>query len=128
MLQALSPRERQRIFEEIKQRDPVMASQIATHLLTLDDLTKLTLSMWQDFLRQVKIEDLGLALRLSGPETREKLLSRLSKGLRQDCESVLQGPPRPVEQVQAAHQRLLQTMNAMQEKGQLLFDDNDQLV
>lgn len=105
-----------------------MAQEIQAHLLSLEDLAKLSVKMLQDFLKEVKIEDLGLALRLGSLELREKLLSSFSRGIRQDIELVLKGPLQSVEKVQDAYARVLQIMNAMQDKGMLIFHDDDQLV
>jgi len=128
MLQGLGSGERKRILDDIRRKDPTMAQAIETHLLTLEDLKKLSVKMLQEFLREVDTQDLGLALRLSSDELRGHLLAMISKGMREDLEQVLKGPLQPVEKVQEAYQRVLAIMNAMQGKGKLVFHDDDQLV
>jgi flagellar motor switch protein FliG len=128
MLQGLGPGERKRILDDIRRKDPKMAQAIEVHLLTLEDLKKLSVKMLQEFLREVDTQDLGLALRLSSVELREHLLGMISTGMREDLELVLKGALQPVEKVQEAYQRVLSVMNAMQDKGLLVFHDDDQLV
>jgi flagellar motor switch protein FliG len=128
MLQGLSLSERKRILEDIRKKDPKMAQLIEVHLLSLEDLSKLSVKMLQEFMREVNVQDLGLALRLASTELREKLYQTISKGMREDIDVVLKGPLQPVDKVQEAYARVLALMNAMQDKGTLIFHDDDQLV
>lgn len=128
MLAGLDAKAQQRILEDIAQKNPEMAAALRESMVTFDDLQYLSVKMLQELLREIKIKDLALGLRIGSPELKQKILSNISGGLRSEIEEVLLGPPKPVDQVQEAVTRVMEVVRTKVEKGELVFRKDDELV
>lgn len=121
MLSGLDEKGRQRILADIQKKDPEMARALEENLVRFEDLQHLTPKMFQELLREIKMEDLALGLRMGSPELKKKLLSYMSSGLRKEAEQVLLGPPRPAQEVQQAVEQVMIVVRRKVEKGELIL-------
>src|SRR5690606_5794093 len=96
LLGALKHEEKARLISDISRQDPVMAAQLESHLVKLEDVQYLTSSQLMTFLRDVDLEELGLALRLVKEDVVQKIMAQVSTGIRLDIEDGLKGKPRKI--------------------------------
>ena len=122
MLAGLGPDERERVLALIAKQDPTMAETLRHRMVTIEDLRFLTVKMIQDLLTKIDISQLGKALRLASDELRDHILSNVSKGIREDTESVLVGPPIRVSDAQEATEAIMAVVTKMVAKGELVLD------
>ena len=121
--------ERDRLLKGILEKDPVLAEEIKKHLVSLEDLVYLTPKMLQELLREISIDDLGLALRISSGELREFILNNVSKNNVKELNEILNGPPRDVSIIQEAEARILDVVRQKIDKGEIvLSSDNNYYV
>ena len=129
VLSRLGKLERDKILLYIDKEDPDMGQALRQMMVTLDDLQFITVSMLQELLRLIKIDDLALALRLAKDETREFIFENVSRSLRQDILDVYKGPPLPLSKVQEAYERIMQVVRKRVEEGTIIIDrDGSQYV
>lgn len=126
MLSGLDEKGRQRILADIQNKDPEMAKALEENLVRFDDLQYMTPQMFQELLREIKIEDLALGLRMGGPDVKNKLLSYMSSGLRKDAEKILLGPPRPAQEVQQAVEQVMLVVRRKVDRGELILKPRDE--
>ncbi len=119
---------RKKVMELIKKRDPVMAETLRKNMVTLDDLRFLTVKMLAELMKEIKPEELGLALRLAQPETCEHILDNVSKRLRAEIEDVMNGPPVKASKAQEAEGKILDLVREKVEKGTLVLRADDKTV
>ena len=126
---ALGASAQKRLLAEIKQKDPAMAQKLEENLIGLEDLRYLSASMLVGLLRDVDLEEFGLALRSVDPEVSQKILSMVSTGIKLDIEEGLKGKPRPVGEVEKAQKKILKILKEKVDKGHIVIDPNgDKLV
>ena len=94
-------------MEIIAKQDPDMAELLQKNMVLMEDLVLLTVKMIQELLREIKLSDLGLALRIASPELKEHFLNNVSKSMKEEILDVLNGPPQPVSKVQDAAEKIL---------------------
>lgn len=128
ILAALDLNSRKNILSIIAKEDSAMAEMLRKNLVSMEDLQKLTPKMLVELLREIKMEDLSLALRISSVELRQHLMSVLPRGPRTELEESLNGKPVPVSKVNEASNRILKVIREKIEKGELVLSDDDQLV
>ena len=130
MLAGLSKSAREKILDIISKKDPRMAEVLHKSMYTFEDLQYLTPLMLIELLREVKISDMGLALRISSNELKNFLLQNSPRGMRQEMEDILTGPPQLASSVEDAQERIMVIVRAKIEKGQLIInkDNSEKLV
>ena len=129
MLMGLGPAAQNRLLEEIRSRDPEMASNLEKNLISMEDLEYLTPSMLVGLLRDIDLELFGLALRTIDQTIVEKLLGMVSTGIRLDIEDGLKGKPRRVSEVEEAQAKVLELLRKKVEMGHILINpEGDKLV
>ncbi len=128
MLMGLSGSARSKLLEEIRKKDPNMAKQIESSLISMDDLQYLTPGMLVALLREVNLEKFGLALRTVDQNIVEKILGQVSTGIRLDIEDGLKGKPRAVSEVEAAQNEILDILKKKVEQGHIVIDPEEKLV
>lgn len=129
MLQGMGVEGAKRLLEEIRKKDPRMAEAIEQSLITMDDLQYLTPSMLVGLLRDLDLEEFGLALRTVDKEITDKILSQVSTGIKLDIEDGLKGKPRKVSEVTEAQSKVLKVLKEKIDKGQIVINpDGDELV
>lgn len=122
MLAGLSRSARDSILEIISKKDPNMAIALHKSMYTFDDLQFLTPLMLIELLREVKIADMGLALRISSNELKDFILKNSPRGMRQEMEEILTGPPQLASKVEEAQERIMTLVRAKIDKGQLVIN------
>ena len=129
MLMALGPAAQRKLMEEIRARDPKMAALLDQNLISMDDLQYLTPSMLVGLLRDVNLEEFGLALRTVDKTITDKLLGMVSTGIRLDIEDGFKGKPRKVSEVEEAQGKILKILREKIDKGHIVINpEGDQLV
>lgn len=122
MLAGLSRSAREKVLEIISKKDPVMAETLHKSMYTFEDLQYLTPLMLIELLREIKIADMGLALRISSNQLKDFMLKNSPRGMRQEMEEVLTGPPQLASKVEDAQERVMAVVRAKIDKGQLVIN------
>jgi flagellar motor switch protein FliG len=128
MLNGLDKENRDRVLEIMIKKDPSLAHLIEEHLVKIDDLVTMTNSMLQDFVKEVPLEKLGMALKFAEPSTLEFFHSKLSRTMSEDLKfSYDKKVPR--EKAHESYQEVLAKVREMVEQGKLILGSNpDELV
>jgi len=121
LLAGLDRTSQRSILEIIEKKNPEMAQLLRDNMISLEDLQYLTVKMLQELLQEIKLADLGLALRISSKDLREHILLNVSKTIRKDLEDILTGPPQAVSKVEEAAMRVLDIVRDMADKGKLVL-------
>lgn len=122
MLAGLSRSAREKILEIISKKDPHMAQALHKSMYTFEDLQHLTPVMLIELLREIKISDMGLALRISSNELKDFILKNTPRGMRQEMEEILLGPPQLASKVEDAQERIMSIVRIKLDKGQLIIN------
>ncbi|WP_127717357.1 FliG C-terminal domain-containing protein [Halobacteriovorax sp. HLS] len=129
MLASLSTQERTRILADIAKRDPQRAEVLKKEMVTLEDLKYITVKMLVELLREVKIEDLALALRLGSEDLKTHITSNVSSSMKEEINSILNTGPRPVSEVEESIEKVMQVVRKKLDKGELILSqDGEELV
>lgn len=130
MLQGLDLAAQQSLLADIARRDPEMAVKLKQSLITFDDLQYLTTGMMKRLLQDIKLDDLGLALRGANREVSNHLLGMFSSGMKRDIEDILKGKPRPLSEVLEAQKKIMDVVMKLREKGEIVLskDKSERLV
>ena len=130
MLAGLSRSAREKILDIISKKDPRMAEVLHKSMYTFEDLQYLTPVMLIELLREIKISDMGLALRISSNELKGFILKNSPRGMRQEMEEILTGPPQLASKVEDAQERIMAIVRTKLDKGQLIInkDSSEKLV
>ncbi len=129
MLMGLGSAAQKKLLEEIRHKDPAMAKKLEKNLVKMEDMQYLTPSMLVGLLRDVDLEEFGLALRTVDQQVVEKLLAMVSTGIRLDIEDGLKGKPRKVSEVEEAQSKILEILRKKIDMGHIILDpEGDKLV
>ncbi len=124
MLQHLDLEAQQRLLADIARQDPEMSIKLKQSLITFDDLQYLTTTMMKTLLKEISLDDLGLALRGSSQELTNHLLNMFSTNMKADIEDILKGKPRALSDVMEAQKRIMTVVVKLVEKGELVLSKN----
>jgi flagellar motor switch protein FliG len=122
MLAGLSRSAREKILDIISKKDPRMAEALHKSMYTFEDLQFLTPMMLIELLREIKIPDMGLALRISSNELKDFILKNSPRGMRQEMEEIMTGPPQLASKVEDAQERIMTIVRAKLDRGQLVIN------
>ena len=122
ILAGLPLENRKKVIEHMRKQNSEMTENILSELVIFEDLLYLTPSMIGDLLKEIKIDDLALALRAASNELKEHFLKNVSKGNASDIKEVLSGPPKPLAKVQEVTDNIMNTVKSMIDKGKLVID------
>jgi flagellar motor switch protein FliG len=122
MLAGLSRSAREKVLEIISKKDPRMAQALHKSMYTFEDLQYLTPVMLIELLREIKVRDMGLALRISSSELKGFILQNSPRGMRQEMEEVLTGPLQLASKVEDAQERIMEVVRTKIDKGQLVIN------
>lgn len=130
MLQGLDLAAQQSLLSDIARRDPEMAIKLKQNMVTFDDLQYLTVGMMKRLLQDIKLDDLGLALRGASKEVTHHLLDMFSSGMKRDIEDILKGKPRPLSEVLEAQRKIMDVVLKLREKGEIILskDKSEKMV
>lgn len=122
MLAGLSKQAREKVLEIISKKDPAMAETLHKSMYTFEDLKFLTPLMLIELLRDVKVSDMGMALRISSNELKDHVLKNSPRVMRQEMEEILMGPLQLASKVEEAQERIMTVVRAKIDKGQLVIN------
>jgi flagellar motor switch protein FliG len=110
------------IISKIDELNPELAEDVRNLMFTFDDLNYIDDRGIQQVLREVSNEDLTLALRGSGDEVKEKILSNLSERaadmIKEDLTAM--GPVRLAD-VEKAQQGITNTAKRLEDEGKIVI-------
>ncbi|SJZ64070.1 flagellar motor switch protein FliG [Selenihalanaerobacter shriftii] len=119
------------ILEDLDEDDPELAEDIKQRMFVFEDIVLLTDQAIQMVLREIDMEDLGLALKTVNDEVSEKIFSNLSNRaadmLKEDMEFM--GPVR-IRDVEEAQQRIVSEIRRLEDMGDIVIDrgGEDELI
>jgi flagellar motor switch protein FliG len=122
MLAGLSRSAREKVLDIISKKDPRMADALHKNMYTFEDLQYLTPLMLIELLREIKISDMGLALRICSGELKDYMLKNSPRGMRQEMEEILTGPLQLASKVEEAQERIMTVVRLKIDKGQLIIN------
>jgi flagellar motor switch protein FliG len=128
LLNALGPKERKSLLENMRKRDPKMTAFLEENLLSFEDLKNLSVKQLAELLREINIPDLALGLRIGSQALKTHILNNVSSRIREEIEQVLLGPPQPVNKVEEAVSKVMVIVKNKVEKGELVLSEDDELV
>lgn len=129
MLQILGKEEGQKLLETIRKKDPFMADQLEKNMVSMEDLQYCSQAQLVGLLRDVDLEEFGLALRIVDQTVVDKLMGMVSTGIRLDIEDGLKGKPRKISEVNKAQDKILEIIRKKIADGHLVLDkDSDTFV
>ena len=122
MLAGLSRSAREKILDIISKKDPRMAEVLHKSMYSFEDLQYLTPIMLIELLREIKIADMGLSLRIASSELKNFILQNTPRVMRQEIEEILTGPPQLTSAVEEAQERIMAVVRLKLDKGQLIIN------
>ena len=128
MLQGLGPAQSKVVLDDIRKRDPAMAQKLEQNMITMEDLQFCSAAQLVGLLRDVDLEEFGLALRTIDQEIVAKLMGMVSTGIRLDIEDGLKGPLRKVSEVEEAQAKILEVIRKKVGEGHLILDSSSDIL
>jgi flagellar motor switch protein FliG len=117
------------VLKSLCRQDPGIAYYLQKQLLNFDSLGKLESGGLQLLLQEITSEDLLLALRGAGEETKQAVLQHLSEGRKKQVEAELAAaPPSRLREVEAAQMRIAALLREKVEAGLISFQLEEQGV
>lgn len=127
MLSGLDKDNRDRVLEIMTKKNPELAHLIQEQLVRIDDLVHMTVKMLQDFIKQVDIQDLAIALKFSNEETFNFFKENLSKSMKEDLIFFYEKKI-PKEKADQTYQSVMEKVRTMIDQGQIVLKDNEDYV
>jgi flagellar motor switch protein FliG len=120
MLNCTSPAVEESLLSGISQRDADLAGTIRDLMFVFEDLTLFDGRAMQRLLREVDTKELALALKVASDGLKQHIFKNMSEraGAAVQEEIELLGAVK-VKDVEAAHQRVVQTVRTLQEAGEI---------
>jgi len=110
------------ILQTLEAENAELASDIKNMMFVFDDLTLLDDRSVQRLLKEVETKDLAVALKAAADEVKSKIFSnvseRVSMMIKEEMEFM--GPMR-LSDVEAAQQRIVETIRRLEEEGQIVI-------
>ncbi|MFZ8933007.1 MAG: FliG C-terminal domain-containing protein [Bacteriovoracaceae bacterium] len=128
VLNALDPMQRDKVLEIITAQDSILAEELKKNLVSLDDITQITVPMLVDFTREISLKDLGLALRVAQEETKDFILENVSASMKEEIEEGLLGKPVPLKDALIALEKVMIVFREKVEKGDIVLGDTDTII
>ncbi len=128
MLGGLTRDAQKKILNLIAKKDPSLASQLEKNLYSFEDIRYLTPIQYIEFLREIKVSDFALALRMGSTDLKDFVFKNSPRGIRQEIEEILMGPPKLATQVTEAQERVMAVFLNKIDKGELVINRQDSLV
>lgn len=119
------------ILEGLTERNPELAELVRAQMFVFEDITSLDDRAVQLVLRQVESADLAVALKGVREDVRDKVMRNMSERAAENLadEIELLGPQR-LKAVEDAQAKIVQSIRALEESGQIIITrgDDDQMV
>jgi len=122
ILQKLTTGERDILLKNIEKKDPHIATLLKDNLVVFEDLQFMTSKMIGEFLKEISLTDLALALKTSSDDLKNHFYKNVSSGMKKDLEDIINKKLVPVSQVEAAKAKIMEVVRKKVENGQLILD------
>ncbi len=117
-----------KLLETMRESDPKMAHLIESHLINLEDIQYISSSQLVGLLRDLNLETFGVALRSLPKETQEKILNKVSTGIRLDIEDGLKSGLRAVDELEKAQDEVLKVLKDKIDAGLIVIDSDETII
>jgi flagellar motor switch protein FliG len=128
MLAGLDSAQQKKVLSEIEKQNPRMAQMLREKMVTFEDLIFITQMMLMDLLKEVKAEQLALALRLGSSDLQGHILKNVSVRMRRDMEEVLKGPPKRASEVQEVQSKIMEIVRLKVDQGVLILKKQSEMI
>lgn len=132
LLRGIPSTSQQKVLDAIGETDPQLRKNIEKQLLTFDDLFEIDEREFSILVGQVYVENkemLTMALRSCSPRMKSKVYSSITSSRREEIEYKLETMGRkPVSEVEAAQQRIVQIARELAEAKRITFGAAEDLV
>ncbi len=110
------------VLREIAERDPELAEEIKNLMFVFEDIMHMDDRSIQRLLREIKIQELALALKSVGPEVKKRILSNMSERAQTMVEEEIKymGPVK-LSDVEGAQQRIVDVIRTLEEQGEVVL-------
>jgi len=122
LLLGLRPSERKSLLERIEKKDPSLGELLRKNLYQFEDLKFMTPKMLIELLREIALEDLGLALKSASEELKDFILTNVSKNMKSELESILFERLVPISLVEEKIDKIMEVVLRKVERGELVLD------
>ena len=111
------------LLARIEERNPTLGQAIQRKMFAFDDLIELSVQDLQRVMREIESNDLVIALKSANDALQRKLLSAVSKRAAETLQDEMEmlGPVR-LKEVEAAQDRIIQSVRALEEEGEITLD------
>lgn len=114
------------ILESLDILDPDLSENIKKNMFVFEDIAKLSNQAIQRVLKDVQQSDIAIALKGANEEVKSVIMNNLSKRLQEMITDDLEvmGPMR-IKDVEDAQQRIVNTVRALEENGEIIVSRGD---
>lgn len=110
------------VLREIAERNPELAEEIKNLMFVFDDVINMDDRSIQRVLREVRIQELALALKSVNPEVKKRILANMSERAQTMVEEEIKymGPVK-LSDVEGAQQRIVDVIRRLEEEGEVVL-------
>ncbi|WP_419172270.1 FliG C-terminal domain-containing protein [Halobacteriovorax sp.] len=123
----MNKEEKDTLIGNLSRMDAQLAQKLKANMYRLKDLLYITPKMLSEFLREVKTESFGNALKVEDEEVRSAILAKLPKSIRQDVEFYIDKKV-PKTHAFEAHRDVMAVFTQMIDDERLIISKDDKTV
>ncbi|MEH0861193.1 MULTISPECIES: FliG C-terminal domain-containing protein [unclassified Halobacteriovorax] len=123
----MNKEEKDTLIGNLSRMDAQLAQKLKANMYRLKDLLYITPKMLSEFLREVKTESFGNALKVEDEEVRSAILAKLPKSIRQDVEFYIDKKV-PKSHAFEAHRDVMAVFTQMIDDERLIISKDDKTV
>jgi flagellar motor switch protein FliG len=123
MLNGLPKDMSKELLMKIEEKNEILGKAVRRKMFSFDDLIRLQLSDLQRIMREVETSDLVIAMKPASPKLQQMIFSSVSKRAAETLKEEIQmlGPLK-VKDIEAAQDRIIQTVRRLEEQGEITLD------
>lgn len=126
MLNLIDKNTEEKTLDKLEEKDPDLAEQIRKLMFVFDDLIKIDDKGIQTLLREVKPNQLQVALKASSEPVKELIFKNMSKRAGEDLKDQLENaPPVKLSDVEAAQYEIVQIARRLSEEGKIIISTGE---
>ncbi|RZF20968.1 hypothetical protein DAY19_13365 [Halobacteriovorax vibrionivorans] len=123
----MNKEEKDTLIGNLSRMDAQLAQKLKANMYRLKDLLYITPKMLSEFLREVKTESFGNALKVEDEEVRSAILAKLPKSIRQDVEFYIDKKV-PKSHAFEAHRDVMAVFTQMIDDERLIISKDDKTI
>lgn len=123
----MNKEEKDTLIGNLSRMDAQLAQKLKANMYRLKDLLYITPKMLSEFLREVKTESFGNALKVEDEEVRSAILAKLPKSIRQDVEFYIDKKV-PKSHAFEAHRDVMAVITQMIDDERLIISKDDKTI